>query len=189
MGKSGWRRQRLWGLIVIVVLLSTGCAHVISAPLREQAEPPLPFAQLRANPDAYKDQTVILGGEILRTENLQDGTRLEVLQRSLDRSEAPARTDDTGGRFMAVCPEYLDPAVYSEGRRITIGGRVLGSYTGKIGEVVYVYPLISCQETHLWPRTVAVAPPPLYYYDRFYWPSYPSVFWRSYSRWPYYRYW
>lgn len=187
MDRSGWQRPSLWALIGVVALLSTGCAHAISESLRAQAEPSLPFAHLRANPEAYKDRTVILGGEILHTENLQQGTRLEVLQRSLDRTEAPVRTDATGGRFMAMCPEYLDPAVYARGRRITIAGRVLGSYTGKVGEVEYIYPLISCEEVHLWPRAVAVTPP--YYYDPWYWPPYPYIFWRPYARWPYYWYW
>jgi starvation-inducible outer membrane lipoprotein len=67
-----------------------------------------------------------------------------------------------------------------------VGGRVLGTYMGKVGEVDYVYPLISCEETHLWPRRVAVPSP--YYYDPWYAPPYPSAFWRPYYRWPYYRY-
>jgi outer membrane lipoprotein len=183
---TGWRSYSLCGLVGIMALLGMGCAHAISESLRAQAEPSVPFAQLRANPEAYKEQTVILGGEILSTENLQQGTRLEVLQKSLDHSEAPMRTDDTGGRFMALCSDYLDPAVYSQGRRVTVAGRVLGSYTGKIGEVVYVYPLIACQEVHLWPRTVAVAPSHYYGWD---WPRYPYILWRPYARWPYYRYW
>jgi outer membrane lipoprotein len=171
----------------MVALLGMGCAHAISESLRTQAEPPIPFAQLRADPDAHKNRTVILGGEILSTENLQEGTRLEVLQRSLDRSEAPVRTDNTGGRFMALCPDYLDPAVYAVGRRVTLAGRVLGAYTGKVGEVSYVYPWIACEETHLWPRTVAVAPS--YYFEPWYWQPYPYILWRPYARWPYYRYW
>lgn len=184
MDKSAWRRYSLWGLLGMVALFSMGCAHAISGALRAQAQPPLPFAQLRANPEAYKDRTVILGGEILRTENLREGTRLEVLEKPLDRSEAPRLTDTTGGRFMVLCAEYLDPAVYATGRRITVAGRVLGSYTGKVGEVTYTYPLISCEEIYLWPRRIAVAPP--YSYDPWYWPPYPYPFWRVYPRWPYY---
>ena len=35
------------------------------------------------NPDAYLGRTVLLGGEIIETENLQDQTRLEMLQKPL----------------------------------------------------------------------------------------------------------
>jgi outer membrane lipoprotein len=178
----------LWGLMGLIALLGMGCAHAISESLRAQAEPMVAFAELRTTPEAYKDRTVILGGEILRTDNLRDSTRLEVLQKPLDRCEAPQVSDDTGGRFMALCQNYLDPAVYAKGRRVTVAGRVLGSYTGKVGEVDYVYPLISCEETHLWPRIVAM---PYQYYDPWYWPPYPYpyTFWQPYSRWPYFRYW
>jgi outer membrane lipoprotein len=187
MDQAGWQRYRGWGLIGMIALLCLGCAHAISESWRAHADPALPFAQLRANPEAQKDRTVILGGEILSIENLQEGTRLEVLQRPLDSSGAPMWTDTTGGRFMALCPDYLEPAVYGKGRRVTLAGRVLGSYPGKVGEVVYVYPLISCEETYLWPRTMAVAPPAPY--DPWFWPPYPSVLRRPYSRWPYRWHW
>jgi outer membrane lipoprotein len=180
MDWTGWSHCGLWGLMGLMALLGIGCAHAISKTMRVQAEPPIPFAQLRANPEAYKDRTVILGGEILQTHNLREGTRLEVLQKPIDRSQAPLTTDSTGGRFMALCDDYLDPAVYAPGRRITVAGRVLGSYTGKVGEVDYVYPLIACQEKHLWPQVVAV-PRGYYSYPWWYWDPYVHPwYWRPY---------
>jgi outer membrane lipoprotein len=194
MHLTRWSRWSLWGLIGWLVLLGMGCAHVISEPLRAQAqaEPSVSFAELRANPESYKDRTVILGGEILNTNNLREATRLEVLQRPLSGSEKPTITDNTGGRFMALCDEYLDPAVYAPGRRITMAGRVLGSYLGKVGEVDYRYPLIACQEIHLFPSATAelqrytmypwwYGPP---YGAPWYWWGPPDAYWR-----PYYRSW
>jgi outer membrane lipoprotein len=186
------KRGHLWLLIGWLALASLGCAHVISEPLRQQAYPPVPFAQLRANPDVLKGRTVILGGEILQTTNLREGTRLEILQRPLNESETPKLTDTTGGRFMAFCEEYLDPAVYAPRRRITVAGQVLGSYSGKVGEVDYVYPLISCEEIHLFPTASAelrrYAGDPWWYGDPFFYPwavgPYPYFFWG-----PYWRYW
>jgi outer membrane lipoprotein len=175
-----WSQWGLWGVIGWMALLGMGCAHAISESLRTQAEPVISFAQLHANPEAYKDRTVILGGEILQTHNLRAGTRLEVLQKPIDRSEAPVTTDSTGGRFMVLCDEYLDPAVYAPGRRITVAGRVLGSYAGKVGEVDYVYPLISCQEKHLWSQIVTV-PHGYYGYPWWYWDPYVYPwYWRPF---------
>jgi outer membrane lipoprotein len=171
MLRMRWSQWALWGGIGWLALLEMGCAHAISGSLRTQAEPPLPFTQLRANPEAYKDRTVILGGEILGTDNLRNGTHIEVLQKPLDRAEAPRLTDNTGGRFMALCNDYLDPAVYAPGRRITVAGHVLGAYTGKVGEVEYLYPLISCLETRLWSPIVAV-PPGYSAYTGWYWGPY-----------------
>jgi outer membrane lipoprotein len=184
--------SRLGLLIGWLVLMGVGCAHVISEPVRRQAQPPVPFGELRANPEALKGRTAILGGEILQTYNLREGTRIEVLQRPLSGSATPRLTDTTGGRFMALCQEYLDPAVYAPGRRITVAGQVLGSYVGKVGEVDYTYPLIACQEIHLFPSASAelrrTAPYPWWYGDPYFYPwgvgPYPYGFWR-----PYWRYW
>ncbi|HXH12751.1 MAG TPA: Slp family lipoprotein [Alphaproteobacteria bacterium] len=179
------QRRRLWLLIGYLALIGMGCAHVVSEPLRQQADTTLSFAELRANPEAFKGHTVILGGEILQTTNLREGTRIEILQRPLNSSGRPVFTDDTGGRFMAFCQEYLDPAVYAPRRRITVAGQVLGSHTGKVGEVDYLYPLISCQEVHLFPSASAgvrrYAGDPWWYDDPYFYPLapgfYPSIFW------------
>ena len=186
------KRSYCWILIGWCALAGLGCTHVISGPMRQQAQPPLSFAELRANADALKGRTVILGGEILQTDNLREGTRLEILQRPLSESEMPKLTDTTGGRFMAFCKEYLDPAVYAPRRRLTVAGEVLGSYVGKVGEVDYTYPLISCGEVHLFPTASAElrrsTPYPWWYGAPYFHPwvvaPYPYAFWG-----PYWRYW
>ncbi|HSF29145.1 MAG TPA: Slp family lipoprotein [Candidatus Tectomicrobia bacterium] len=183
---------RLWALICSLAFIGLGCAHVISESMRQRAQPPASFSELRANPEGFKGRTVILGGEILRTNNLREGTRIEILQRPLSDTETPRLTDTTGGRFMALCNEFLDPAVYAERRRITVGGQVLGSYTGKVGEVDYTYPVISCEETHLFPSASdelrRYASYPWWYDDPYFYPwvirPYPFGF-----RGPYWRHW
>ena len=52
---------------------------------------------------------------------------------------------------MALCEGYLDPAVYSQGRQVTLAGRVLGTHTDTVGEITYVYPLLACLEVCLRP--------------------------------------
>src|SRR5262245_33448869 len=98
---AGKKSHHLWIMLGCLTLAGMGCTHVISEPVRQQAQPPVAFAELRMNPDALKGRTVILGGEILQISNLREGTRLEILQRPLSDSESPMLTDMTGGRFMA----------------------------------------------------------------------------------------
>jgi len=187
---SGRGSHHLWILIGWVGFMSMGCTHVISEPLRHQAQPLASFAELRSNPEVFQGRTIILGGEILQTTNLREGTRLEILQRPLSSMEIPRLTDSTGGRFMAFCTEYLDPAVYAPPRRITVAGRVLGSSMGKVGEVDYTYPLISCDEIHLLPQASTelqryTTSPWWYGTPYFYpWSVGPSPSWG-----PYWRYW
>jgi outer membrane lipoprotein len=182
------KSHHLWIMLGWLALVGMGCTHVISETVRQQAHPPIAFTELRMNPEALKGRTVILGGEILQTSNLREGTRMEILQRPLSNSEMPKLTDTTGGRFMVFCKDYLDPAVYAPQRRITVAGQVLGSYTRKVGEVDYVYPLISCEETHLFPIAGAefrgYASSPWWYRDPYFWTvgPYPYALWGPYWR-------
>lgn len=185
-----WQRMGVVGSFCLVVVLASGCAHTISRAVREQAEPMVSLAQLRANPEAYKDRTVILGGEIQHTSNVPEGTLLEVVQKPLDATERPLFTDQSEGRFMALCDRYLDPAVYTSGREITVAGRVVGTRTGRIGAIDYVYPLLSCFELYLWPRPVYRYPTTPYPWSWEPWPWDPWS-WRPYRRYwrPYGPYW
>jgi outer membrane lipoprotein len=114
---------------------------------------------------------------------MDQATELEVLQRPLDGYEKPLAVDRSDGRFIARCDRYLDPAVYTQGRDVTIAGKVLGSQTGTVGESSYVYPLLSCLEIRLWPQTV-YAPDAYDLYPAWYWGFW---FWRPpYFGYPYY---
>lgn len=172
MRMGPWLLCSVWGL---VALLSAGCSHTLSSEVHQQADSTLSLTQMRAAPETYTGRTVVLGGDILSTRNLAEGTLLEVLHKPLDSTDRPLVTDRTEGRFMALCEGYLDPAVYSQGRQVTLAGRVLGSRTEAVGEISYIYPLLSCLEVHLWPPRPSVADyPPLYPYG--YW-GYPYGYW------------
>ncbi len=176
------RRLCVACLCVLVMGMGAGCAPVISKSLRQQADTTLSFAQLRADPHAYIGRLVILGGELVRTRVVPEGTLLEVVQKPLSRRGRPLFTDHTAGRFMARCKQFLDPAVYAPGRQVTVAGRVLGVYKGRLGDIEYTYPLVSCLEIHLWPQ---VAPPQRYLpYPWWYWRPFSHPFWH-----PWHPYW
>ena len=142
------------GLLSLVCLLATSCVHhVLSEQVRLQADRTVTFAQLRAAPETYRERTVIVGGKILRTANVPEGTFLEVLHKPLDGTDRPLQTDTSHGRFFVRCDTQLDPAIYAPGREVTVAGQVLGTRTDKIGENDYVYPLLSCLQLALWPQT------------------------------------
>jgi len=166
-----WGQWFFWGL---AALLNAGCSHALSPVVRQQIDTTLSLTQLRTTPEAYKDCIVMLGGDILSTRNLTEGTLLEVLQKPLDATDRPLDTDQTEGRFMALCEGYLDPAVYSRGRQVTLAGRVLGTRTDTVGEITYIYPLLACLEVYLWSPMLDTRT--LYPYD-YWWPWY-HPYWR-----------
>ena len=158
-------------LLFLAVLLS-GCAHVISKDLREAADPGAPFREILKNPNAYKGKSVVWGGEVIETTNKQDGTTLiEVFQRSLNWREEP--TGSSEGRFLVRVGSYLDPYVYSNGRKITVAGELLGDEVRPLGEMDYRYPLVFSKQLHLWEY---------YYYPSDYY-SYPGWYYNPWSPW------
>jgi outer membrane lipoprotein len=145
-----------------VVVLVAGCAtSPVSKEMRQAAKSQPPFDLVKANPAAYKGRPVILGGIIVKTANLPKMTEVEILQRPLSSyNDRPADTDLSQGRFLARCPGFLDSAVYTEGREVTVSGTVAGQETRALDQTQYPYPVIACSSIYLWPNR----PPPAYYY-------------------------
>jgi len=136
-------------LILAIAFLLSGCAHVISQELREQTDKDLTAEMLFKNPEAYKGKTVILGGIVISTRNSDKGTHVEVLQTPLDSRGRPKDTDYSYGRFIFFYEEYLDAAIFSKGKAVTVGGKVFGKTTRPLGDIEYTYPLIYAREVHI----------------------------------------
>ena len=145
--------MRSLALEAAAVLLGTGCA---AAPfpdeLTRSVDRSLSLAQIRADPRAHLGARVMLGGDILATTPKAGGTEIEVLARRLDKGDAPDRGDSSAGRFLVRTPEFLDPAIYARGRRITVLGAVAGSEERPVGELPYAYPVIEAERIKLWPK-------------------------------------
>lgn len=139
--------KRLFLMLIIASLL--GCAHVISQELRERADKELSFAALLKDPDRYAGRFVILGGIIASSANTEEGTYIEVVQNPLDFRGRPEYKDVSGGRFLILYEGYLDSAIYSQGKEVTVAGEVIGKRVLPLGEIQYTYPLIKSSEIHL----------------------------------------
>ncbi|MEW6674706.1 MAG: Slp family lipoprotein [Nitrospirota bacterium] len=164
--------------LFLVLFFLPSCAHVISEGLREEAVKEIPFSEIVKNPDAHKGKTVIVGGEIINSRNLKEGTEIEVLQKPLDSQGRPKEVDISEGRFLIFNIGYLDTAIYSRGRKITVAGTIKGKKTLHLGEIEYTYPVIEPKELHLWGKSV----------ERYY--IYPEPLWHLYwSSYWYYPYW
>lgn len=178
---------------ILILVLFTSCAHVISQEYRESAVQDVPFREILQNPHAYIGKTFILGGMIAKTRNIQEGTEIEVVQNPLDRFGYLIDRDVSEGRFLVITQKQLDPLIFKEGRYITVAGILIGSRTRPLGNIEFDYPLFEARELHLWKNRVYYGPYPYgpYYYDPFYYP-YPFGhywYWPGYYypyRWPYY---
>lgn len=183
-------------LCMAVAGLLSGCSHAISPQLLRQADQNVPFAALRQDPQAYLGALVVLGGVVVQAHVTDEGTLLEVYQTKTNHRGEPIDLDVSQGRFVAFSNDLLDPAIYRQGRRVTLAGRVEGEMVGQVGDVSYNYPSLSILEIRLWEDTLRSpnAAYPRYFrdpwdpwdpwgpYGRRYPPS-TRPFYRPYSRW------
>ena len=131
--------------------------------------------ELRANPEAYKGKLFILGGVIVETRFVQDGSQVEVFSIPVDSRGYLRDMDSSKGRFLAVYPRdkgLLDPVIYKKGREVTLAGVFLETRKSKIDEMEYLYPVFEIRQIYLWDERWDYAGYPYYpnyYYANPYW--------------------
>jgi outer membrane lipoprotein len=168
-------------LVVLLALALAGCVSAFPSEVTVGVNRDITVEALRAaDPGTFVNQRVIVGGEILVTTPKQGQTEIEVLSRRLRSDDSPERSDRSDGRFLVRATQFLDPAVFAPGRRVTVLGAVTGEEQRPLGDVPFRYPVIISDAITLWPRDL---PPYPYAYDP-YWPYWGWGFsWGARGRW------
>ena len=139
-------------LAMLVALAYAGCA---SSPFPEEltrtVNGSLTLAEIRADPQARLGEHVILGGDIIKATPKPRDTEIEILARRLGGGDVPEGGDGSTGRFLVRTAGFLDPAIYTRGRRLTVLGTVAGTEERAVGDVAYTYPVIRAERLKLWP--------------------------------------
>ena len=95
------RRNKFFEWIASLSLLwLAGCAAAISPEMLKDVDQSIPFEVILKDPEAFQGKTVLLGGDIIETENFPDKTLIIILQRPLDSKEKPSGEDKSKGRFI-----------------------------------------------------------------------------------------
>ena len=141
--------KKITCLLMFLFLISAGCTPLISKELRRELSPDITFKQIIKDPDAHKGKKILISGIILGSRNTKEGTLIEILQKPADIEGRPKDVDDSDGRFLALYDGYLDIAIYSRGRDAAVAGEITGKRVLPLGEIDYIYPLISIKEIHL----------------------------------------
>lgn len=168
-----------WLSTLVLATILSSCS-AMSQNVRKEADTSIPFDTLKQHTEEYIGKTVILGGYVLEVRNLPQATHIIVLQTPLDFQDHPKQRDQSQGRFIVMHEGFLDPAVYEEGRMITVGGPVIGKEIVKVDGYSYPTVAVKSVEIHLWVKeekrqTYPFFPSPFYdpfFYDPFYpWPG------------------
>lgn len=167
----------LFGLMLIL----SACA---SPPDIIAEQPPATIipSEIRDDAERFIGERVRWGGMILDTANKPDSTVLTVLAYPLDSTARPQIDQTPLGRFKARLSGFHDPAVYKDGREITVIGPITRVSAARVGEFEYAYPLIKVDKYYLWQKRTTYRED-RYYYDPFWDPFYPY-----YRYYPYYYY-
>lgn len=135
-------RHFLIPALLLLIAASFGCGPKIPREIEDRVSWKGDFKTLQAEPEAFIDEFVILGGRIVRTENFEDHSEITVVQFPTDRSNRPQPEKPSGGRFLVRSDAFADPAIHAPGKLITVAGRVAGSETRAIGDYPYEHPII-----------------------------------------------
>jgi outer membrane lipoprotein len=137
-----------FSLLLFLVLL-TGCASTPEFDTT-QVDQSLTPQSVIAEAEFRRGKIVLWGGTILDTRNLKELTQIEILAYPLNSNYRPQQENKPLGRFIINHQGYLEPTTYAQGRQLTMLGKVSGSQSGKVGESIYTYPVITAEQLHLW---------------------------------------
>ena len=146
-----------WGLIYCFLM---ACAPVLSQAIVEKSDP-VPFLDVRQNPEKHVGKTLILGGTIIDV--VGNGGQLEVLQRPLGYRMEPQIDDRTAGRFLVQFDQKIDANLFRRGMKVTLAAEVIGKEIRSLDQIQYVYPLLRMREYHLWAEKGQSSFPNLYF--------------------------
>lgn len=138
-------------LLLLASLLLGACASGPRYPT-EGVELALTPRQAVSETAALRGKTILWGGMIINSSNLEEQTRLEVLAYPLDSSQYPQTDSAPLGRFLLIKDGYLETVDFAPGRLVTVRGPLDGTQGGKVGETGYTYPLVRARDLYLWPR-------------------------------------
>lgn len=137
-------------LIAGILALLAGCGPVISDEVLKTVNRDIEFRQVAADPAKYTGKSVVFGGTILNVENMENVTEMEVVQEGMNSQLKPVERGESAGRFIVRFNRFMDPAIFSAGKRITVAGVITGTETRPLGKGTYRYPVIEPKEHYLW---------------------------------------
>lgn len=152
-------KRLIWTVFVLSAILG-GCSHVMSEAGLASVDRSIAYSAINKNPEALSGKNVLVGGIIVSNSSSGDVLQLEVAQLELLSSGVPDDLSPSGGRFLALSGELLDPVFYRPGLLVTIIGEIKGLKVQKLAGADYRYPIISAKEIRLFRASDSSSPRP-----------------------------
>ncbi len=142
--------QQIQALTLIGLLFLTACTHPISGQARAEIDHQTTFAMIKAEPDAFINKQLLLGGAIVSAEKDGTETVFEIRQWRLNRWGEPTSLSNEEHLFLARSEQAFDPTIFEPGVLVTLAGVVRGQETRLAGDSEYTYPVLELNEIHPW---------------------------------------
>lgn len=144
-------RILFWGAIILGLIFGTNCTGKMPkfSKSEKTSKEPIPLYMVQQFPQSYKGEEVFWGGKIMSCSNKEKLTIFEILEFGLDKEGNFKEEMLSEGRFIAETSDFLDCAVYSPGKFITVKGTVEGIREGRIEERPYKFPVIKVTKINL----------------------------------------
>jgi outer membrane lipoprotein len=166
-------------LLLFGFLLLSACTGLPPAIENAPAEK-LSYGEVNLDINRYQDAPVRWGGVIIDVENQAQSSLMQVVFYPLGFDGRPQLYKLGEGRFVIKSPEFLDPAVYTKNKEVTVAGTITGNIERRVGKRVVRVPLVSATAIHLWPPYVNNYNP--YYYNPY--PAFPRpLYGPAFYRW------
>lgn len=136
----------------VIFLLLFGCSTLPPA-IEDPPAYDLSYGEATINIAKFKNAPVRWGGTIIEVENEPNFSAIQVLAYPLKSSARPGLDEASMGRFVIKSPGFLDPAVYTKNKPLTVAGTLQGSTERTIGNKTLQLPLITANYIQLWEET------------------------------------
>src|SRR4030095_10156612 len=136
-------------ILLSLSLVVSGCGGLIPSELREKIQRDVSLRNLQQDPEAYKGQLVLLGGEILDVKNSEDGDTVDVLHRPLNTSSRAILSGESERRFVIKLTKEISlEKSYREGQPLTVVGEVMEEAESRAGKDI-PSPILLARYLHL----------------------------------------
>jgi len=155
----------LWiklSLTLLGLLILAACASLsppaFDAEVIRNVNQGITFPLLQQNPEAFKGQTVLLGGQIVSADLTSDSlVNIEVKQKPLDVNQKPVASGSSQGVFLIQFPGRDLTGIHL-GDLVSVVGTILGTKNLRLAGLSYPIILIEAQKVNYWPGPGTLRP-------------------------------
>lgn len=152
---SVWR----WSMAFVASLVLSGCVTVPDSVKGYSESPQQDLVRVMNAPELFKGQESRFGGKVIKVENRNGMTRLEIAAMPLDNSARPILGSPSVGRIYADVNGFIDPVDFNQ-QMVTVVGPIDGTEKGKVGEAQYNFVVIKVTGYQRWHMTQQIVAPP-----------------------------